>query len=88
MNNKLHIGVHFNAGLSCSKQINGIRKSCYYQMRDFAHIRHFLPKSVAITVANPLVSSCLDYCPAIHFSRDNMTMICVGYMVCKILSVT
>ena len=51
--------------LSFSKQINGMLKSCYYQIHDFAHIRCFLPKSVAITVANALVSSHLNYCKSL-----------------------
>ena len=29
-------------------------------------IHHFLPKSVAIPVANTLVSSCIDYCNSLH----------------------
>ena len=59
-----NLGVLFEAGLSFSKQINGIRKSCYYQIRDIAHIRCFLPKSVAITVENALVycNSLLNGC--------------------------
>ena len=56
-----NLGVLFDAGLSVSKQINGIWKCCYYQMCDFPHIRHFMLKSVAITVSNALVSSRLDY---------------------------
>ena len=57
-----NLGVLFDSGLSFSKQIGAIRKSCYYHMRDFARIRRFLPKSVSITVANALVSSRVDYC--------------------------
>ena len=57
--------------LGCRLQIN------YYQMHDFVCIPSFLPKSVAITVANGLVST------AIHFSRVVMTMICVVYIVTR-----
>ena len=57
-----NLGVLFDCGWSFSKQINGIHKSCFYQMHDFAHIHYFLPKSVAIAVANALVSSCIEYC--------------------------
>ena len=55
-------GVLFDSGLLFTKQINPIRKSCYFQMRDFVRIRRFLTKSVSITVANARVSSCIDYC--------------------------
>ena len=57
-----NLGVLFDASVLFSVQINGICKSCYYETRDFACIRHFLPKSVAIKVANALVSSRLNYC--------------------------
>ena len=57
-----NLGVLFDSGLFFSKQINSIRKSCYLQIGDFVRIRWLLTKSVAITVANALVSSRIDYC--------------------------
>ena len=48
--------------MSSSKHISNIRKTCHYHIRDFACIRRYLPKTVAITLANALVSSHIDYC--------------------------
>ena len=57
-----NLGVLLDSGLLFTKQINSIRKSCFFQMRDFVRICWFLTKSVAITVANALVSSRIDSC--------------------------
>ena len=57
-----NLGVIFDSGFSFSKQVNSIRKSCYYHIRDFTRIRRYLPKSASISLANALVSSRLDYC--------------------------
>ena len=65
VNKVCNLGVIFYAAFSFTMftdQVNNIRKSCYCQIRDFSRMRKFLPKSVAITLANPLVSSRLDYC--------------------------
>ena len=48
-----NLGVLFDSGLLFTKQVNSIRKLCYF---------YFLTKSIAITVANALVSSRIDYC--------------------------
>ena len=57
-----NLGVIFDSGFTFSAQVNSIRKSCFYYIRDFARIRRHLCKSTAITLANALVSSRLDYC--------------------------
>ena len=62
-----NLGVIFDAAFSFTDQVSNIRKSCYYQIRDFARVRRFLPKSVAITLANALVSSRLDYCNSLLY---------------------
>ena len=46
------------------------QKSCYCQIRDFSCVRKFLSKSVAINLANVLVSSCLDYCTLLRGITD------------------
>ena len=72
-----NLGVLFDSGLLFSKQINSIRKSSYFQMCDFVHIRRFLTKSVAITVANALVSSRIDYC-------NSLLNVCYDYDLCRL----
>ena len=37
-----HLGILFDSGLLFTKQINSLRKSCYFQMHDFVRIRRFL----------------------------------------------
>ena len=57
-----NLGVIFDSEFKFSSHINNTCKSCYYHIRDLARIRGFLPKSAAITLANALVSSRIDYC--------------------------
>ena len=62
-----NLGFIFDSDLSFSKQINSVCKSCHYHIRDLRRIRHLLSPSIAITLANSLVSSKLDYCNSLYF---------------------
>jgi hypothetical protein len=55
-----NLGVLFDADFSLSNQVSSIVSSCYYHLRDLSRIRKHLSKSVAITMANALISSRLD----------------------------
>ena len=57
-----NLGVIFDSTLSMSKHVSLVCKSCFYHIRDFSRIRRLLSKSVAVTLANALVGSRLDYC--------------------------
>ncbi len=62
-----NLGVLFDAGFSFTNQVSQIRKSCSYHIRDFARVRRHLTRSVAIILANALVSSRLDYCNSLLY---------------------
>ena len=62
-----NLGVMFDAGFSFQSHISQIRKQCSFHIRDLARIRRYLSKSVAITLANALVSSRLDYCNSLLY---------------------
>ena len=55
------LGVLFDSGLSFSKQINGICKSCYYQMHNYARIQHFLKKSQLYFLRDVMTTICIGY---------------------------
>ena len=57
-----------------SEQINSVSKSCHFHIRDIHRIRHLLPLSAATALANPLVSSKLDYCNSLYsdISQSNL----------------
>ena len=57
-----NLGFIFNSSFRFSSQVSSNCSSSYYHIRDFARIRRYLIKSTAITVANALVCSRLDYC--------------------------
>ena len=62
-----NLGVFLDSKLSFSKHISHIRKSCYPLLRDLARIRRSLSKTIAIRLANALVSSRLDYCNSLFY---------------------
>ena len=84
-----NLGVIFDAGFTFSDQVGNIRKSCYYQIRDFIRVRRFLPRSVAITLANALVSSRLDYCNSLLYgitSHDLRRLQGIHNSLCRIIT--
>ena len=57
-----NLGVMFDQDFTFEKHIRNICKMCFYHIRDLRRIRPHLSKSLAVSVANALVSSRLDYC--------------------------
>ena len=57
----------FNSDMSLASQVNLVCKSSHFHIRDIRRIRNLIPPSVAITLANSLVSSRLDYCNSLYF---------------------
>ena len=51
-----------------------ICRSCSVSLRDFRRIRRHLPKTVAVSVANALVSSRLDYCNSLFRSLSSLDL--------------
>ena len=66
--------VNFDSCLSFSQHVSLVCKSCYYHIRDFSRIRRIISRSVAITLANALVSSRLDYCNSLLYSLTKKEM--------------
>ena len=56
-----NLGVVFDADHSFVKHISSIYGSCYYHMRDLHRIRRYLTRDAAVSLANALVSSRIDY---------------------------
>ena len=44
------------------ERISSVVKTCFHQLREFRHIRSFIPKSAAIIFANAFIHACIDYC--------------------------
>ena len=57
-----NLGVIFDSDFSFTHHVSSIIKSCYCNIRDFTRIRKYLSLSDAISLANALVGSRLDYC--------------------------
>ena len=57
-----NLGVAFDPGFSFKKHVSHICRSFFYHIRDIRRIGIHLNKATAISLANALVSSRLDYC--------------------------
>ena len=69
-----NLGVIFDSDLSLTKHISATCKSCFYQICQLRQIRPSLDKSSAITLANSLVSSKLDYCNSLYFGLPKSSL--------------
>ena len=69
-----NLGVWFDSEFSFSKHVQNVCKGCFIQLRDFRNIRQFFTQDAAVSVANALVSSQLDYCnsPFRSLSKFNL----------------
>ena len=86
-----NLGVVFDAAFTFSPQVSSICSSCYYQIRDLTRIRRFLNKSTAISVANALVGSRIDYCNSLLDSVsdfDLRRLRSIQYALCRIINRT
>ena len=68
------LGFIFDSDMSLTSQVNLVCKSSHFHIRDIRHIRNLIPLSIAITLANSLVSSRLDYCNSLYsgMSKQNI----------------
>ena len=53
--------------MSMNKHISSVVKTCFHQLREFRHIRSFIPKSAAIIFANAFIHSRIDYCNSLFY---------------------
>lgn len=86
-----NLGVLFDASFTFSPQVSSICSSCYYHIRDLARIRRYLDKSTAISVANALVGSRIDYCNSLLDSISDFDMRrlrSIQYALCRIINRT
>ena len=79
-----NLGVIFDSGFTFSAQVSNRVSTT----RDFARIRRHLCKSTAITLANALVSSRLDYCNSLLSSisvKDLNRLQGIQNTICRII---
>ena len=63
-----NLGVLFDSDFTFRKHVSAVVSSCFFHIKDLSRVRKFVPTSVAITLANALVSSKLDYCNSLFYS--------------------
>jgi hypothetical protein len=56
-----NIGAVIDSQLNMRDHVNNVCRSCYLQLRNIGHIRHFLTQDATATLVNALITSKLDY---------------------------
>ena len=69
-----NLGMWFDCDFSFSKHIQNVCKGCFIQLRDFRSIRQFFTQDAAVSVANALLSSQLDYCNPLFRSLSKLSL--------------
>ena len=64
----------FDSDFSFSKHVQDVCKGCFIQLRDFRNIKQLLTQDAAVSVANALVSSQLDYCNSLFRSLSKLIL--------------
>ena len=65
--NAKNLRAVFQTDISLNKHTSSILKSCFLQLRDFLHIRPFIYKTAANTLANAFVHSRLEFCNSLFY---------------------
>ena len=72
-----NLGAWLDSGMDMEQHVNSVCKSCFGQIRQISHIRHFLTTDATKSLVNSLVTSRLDYCICIvvrctkdHFKQN------------------
>ena len=81
--------VQFDSDFSFDKHVSNICKSCNYHMRDLRRVRKYLTDSAAVSLANALVSSRLDYCNSLLYelTEKNLNKLqVIQNSLCRIVS--
>ena len=81
-----NLGVLFDSDLNFHSHISNITKSCFFHIRDLSRLRRCLSWSTAITLANALVSSRLDYCNALfhNITKSELHRLqCIQNALCR-----
>ena len=61
------IGAIFDCTFSMIPQVNSVRKSAFYQLRNIARIRKYLPPNTTELLVHAFVSSKLDFCNSLLY---------------------
>ena len=62
-----NLGVYMDSALTMEKQVNAVTKSCYYQIRNIGHTRHYISNEACKVLVHSLVTSRLDYGNAVLY---------------------
>ena len=61
------LGVTLDAQLTMKNHVDGVARSCFYQLRQLRSIRRSVPTDALHTLVNAFTSSRIDYCNAVLY---------------------
>ena len=69
-----NLGVIFQFNISMDKHISFVVKTNFFQLREFRHIRSFIPKSAAITFTNAFKHSRINNCNSLLYGLSKHSL--------------
>ena len=66
-----NLGVIMTSDMSMDKQVSNIRKSCFYHLKNLAHLKKLIPTTMLHTLTHAYVTSHIDFCNSLLAGSTN-----------------
>ena len=64
------LGVKLDSDLSMKRQVNDVKRKCYWSLTNLGNFGHFLTENLKISLVKTLILSKLDYCNALYIGLN------------------
>uniref|UniRef100_A0A669BFN4 Reverse transcriptase domain-containing protein n=1 Tax=Oreochromis niloticus TaxID=8128 RepID=A0A669BFN4_ORENI len=69
-----NLGVYIDGSFKLNKQVSAVVQSCFFQLRQLAKVKPYLPANVFERVIHLFLTCRLDYCNSLHYGLDQATI--------------
>lgn len=69
-----NLGVYIDGSFKLNKQVSAVVQSCFFQLRQLAKVKPYLPANVFEHVIHLFLACRLDYCNSLYFSLNQASI--------------
>uniref|UniRef100_A0A669EEK3 Reverse transcriptase domain-containing protein n=1 Tax=Oreochromis niloticus TaxID=8128 RepID=A0A669EEK3_ORENI len=69
-----NLGVYIDGSFKLNKQVSAVVQSCFFQLRQLAKVKPYLPANVFERVIHLFLTCRLDYCNSLYYGLDQATI--------------
>uniref|UniRef100_A0A3B4FFR0 Reverse transcriptase domain-containing protein n=1 Tax=Pundamilia nyererei TaxID=303518 RepID=A0A3B4FFR0_9CICH len=69
-----NLGVYIDGSFKLNKQVSAVVQSCFFQLRQLARIKPYLPADVFERIIHLFLTCRLDYCNSLYYGLDHATI--------------